>query len=112
MVPRLTVEHVERLLEAGLLADGVPLELIDGVLVYKDRRDRDEDPMGIGPRHNVAAQLLAELVADLRLRGCSMQVQGPVQLHPTTHPSPMAPSSRGMPASTRIGCRGRATSTR
>jgi Uma2 family endonuclease len=97
MATRLTVDQVERMLDAGLLADGVPLELIDGVLVYKDRRDRDEDPMGIGPRHNLVANLLPELAAELRLRGCWMQAQGPVLLSPHDAPEPDGAVVAGQP---------------
>jgi len=88
MATRLTVEDVERMVDAELLAESAPLELIDGVLVYKDRRDRDDDPMGIGPRHNLGAQLLSELGAELRLHGCWMQGQGPVRISPHDAPQP------------------------
>ncbi len=55
---------------SGLLAEGAPIELVDGVLIYKDRSDWGEDPMTIGRKHNLAVQLLKELDAELRSRSC------------------------------------------
>jgi Uma2 family endonuclease len=88
MVPRLTVEQVEGMLERGLLADGAPLELIDGVLVHKDRSDTGGDPMTIGERHNLTVQLLNELHPELQRHGCWLQIQGPVRIPPYDEPEP------------------------
>ena len=96
-IARLTVEQVEGMLEAGILPEGAPIELIDGVLVYKDRSERGEDPRTIGKRHNLAVQLLAALGPDLRARGCSMQTQGPVRIPPHDEPEPDGAVVRGQP---------------
>ncbi len=97
METRLTVEQVERMLDAGLLVDGAPLELIDGVLVYKDRRDAGGDPMTVGNRHNLAVQLVKQLDSELQVRGCSMQVQGPVRISPHDAPEPDGAVVTGQP---------------
>lgn len=94
---RLTVEQLEGMLATGILVDGAPIELIDGVLVYKDRSDWGEDPMTIGKRHNLAVQLLKELDVELRSQGCSMQTQGPVRLPPHDEPEPDGVVVRGGP---------------
>lgn len=96
-IARLTVEQVESMLAAGILPDGAPVELIDGVLVYKDRSDGGGDPMTIGKRHNLAVQLLKELDVELAERGCSMQTQGPLRLPPHDEPEPDGAVLRGRP---------------
>jgi Uma2 family endonuclease len=96
-IARLTVDQVEGMLAAGILVEGTPIELIDGVLVYKDRSDLGGDPMTIGKKHNLAVQLLKELDAELRSRGCSMQTQGPVRIPPHDEPEPDGAVVRGEP---------------
>ena len=96
-IARFTVDQVEGMLEAGILPDGAPIELIDGVLVYKDRSDSGEDPMTIGKKHNLAVQLLKELDPELRSRGASMQTQGPVRIRPHDEPEPDGAILRGQP---------------
>ncbi len=96
-IARLTVEQVEGMLAAGILPEGAPIELIDGVLVYKDRSDRGGDPMTIGKRHNLAVQLLKELDGELADRGCSMQTQGPIRIPPHDEPEPDGAVLRGRP---------------
>jgi Uma2 family endonuclease len=96
-IARLTVEQVEGMLASGILADGAPIELIDGVLVYKDRSDWGEDPMTIGKKHNLAVQLLKELDSELRSRACCMQMQGPVRIPPHDEPEPDGAVLKGQP---------------
>ena len=64
-VARLTVGQVRAMVEAGILREGEPIELVGGVLVHKDRSAAGDDPMTIGKRHNLVVQLLARLNADL-----------------------------------------------
>lgn len=96
-IARLTVDQVQAMLEAGILAEGAPIELIDGVLVYKDRSDHGEDPTTIGKKHNLAVKLLGRLDSELASRGCHMQTQGPVSLPPHDEPEPDAAIVRGQP---------------
>jgi Uma2 family endonuclease len=96
-IARLTVEQVHAMLNAGILRDGEPIELIDGVLVRKDRSDHGEDPLTIGKRHNLAVKLLMRLDPDLGEVGCHMQTQGPLCLPPSDEPEPDGVVSRGEP---------------
>lgn len=48
---RLTVAQFHRMIELGILPEGVPVELIDGFLVRKDSSDAGTGPMTHGPRH-------------------------------------------------------------
>lgn len=96
-IARFTVEQVEGMLASGILSDGTPIELIDGVLVYKDRSDWGEDPMTIGKKHNLAVQLLKELDAELRRHDCTVQTQGPVRIPPHDEPEPDGAVLKGQP---------------
>lgn len=94
---KLTVRQVHAMLEAGILADGDPVELIDGLLLHKDRSATGADPMTIGPRHNLAVSLLAALTSELASRDCFMQTQGPITLSPKDEPEPDGAVLRGNP---------------
>ena len=51
LVP-ISVQQYDRMIEQGILAEGSPIELIDGMLVLKDRSKRGEDVMtGSTGRH-------------------------------------------------------------
>jgi Uma2 family endonuclease len=94
---RLTVEQVHAMLEAGILREGEPIELIDGKLVLKDRSDHGDDPMTIGKKHNLGVQLLARLSVELEAHGGYIQLQGPVSLPPYDEPEPDGAVVRGTP---------------
>ncbi|MBI3270470.1 MAG: Uma2 family endonuclease [Planctomycetes bacterium] len=94
---RIRLDQYHRMLETGILQDGDPIELLDGLLVYKDRSARGEDPMSIGRRHNAAIKLLARLDAAVTPFGCHMQTQGPVTIEPATEPEPDGAVVRGEP---------------
>jgi Uma2 family endonuclease len=96
-IARLTVDQVHAMLEAGILRDGEPIELIDGVLVRKDRSDQGEDPLTIGKKHNLAVKLLMRLDPDLGPLGCHMQIQGPICLPPSDEPEPDGAILHGEP---------------
>ena len=97
METRLTVEQVERMLDVGLLVEGAPFELLDGVLVYKDRSDSGQDPMMAGTRHSLLVHLLSELDVELRPRGCWMRTQAAVRLSPYDAPEPDGAVVAGKP---------------
>jgi len=80
----LTVEQYHRMLEAGILEDGEPVELLDGLLVQKIRGEA----MTVSPRHRLAVGLLAELGKRLEGSGVHLQLQGPVTIEPRNEPEP------------------------
>jgi Uma2 family endonuclease len=94
---KLTVEQVHAMVECGILGEHEPLELIDGLLVYKDRSDHGEDPLTIGKKHNLVVKLLARLDPELSPRGCHMQMQGPLSLPPHDEPEPDGCILKGQP---------------
>jgi hypothetical protein len=85
------------MVEAGILREGAPLELVDGVLVHKDRSAAGDDPMTIGEKHNLVVKLLARLDAELAARGHHMQTQGPLTLTMHDEPEPDGAVLRGEP---------------
>jgi Uma2 family endonuclease len=86
---RMTLEQYHRMNEAGVFLDGSPIELIDGVLVRKDRRDAGGDLMTHGTRHAAAIAHLHRVLEPLvRPRGFHIRTQFPVSLPPDSEPEP------------------------
>jgi Uma2 family endonuclease len=87
-VLRLRVEKYHRMIDAGFFADAEPFELLDGILVRKDRSAAGADPMTISNHHAWAVKKLAKLSRKLERFGCHMQTQQPVALPPFNEPEP------------------------
>jgi Uma2 family endonuclease len=85
---RLTVEQYHRMIDAGILVSGEPYELIDGLIVRKDRSAAGEDPMTVGFGHVLVVQRLTDLNPKLKRLGCYMRAQMPVALPPYDEPEP------------------------
>jgi Uma2 family endonuclease len=109
---RLNVAEYHRMIDAGIVASGEPFELIDGLLVLKDRSKAGEDRMSIGTEHLWAVKNLARLNPKLNRLGCHMQTQGPVVLSEFDEPEPDGAIVRGSeddykhakPAATDVTC--------
>lgn len=84
----LTVEQYHRMIAAGLLPEGEPYELLDGLLVRKDRSAAGKDPMTVGHEHATAIAILMDLNPRLRRLGCYIRIQQPVTLPPWDEPEP------------------------
>jgi hypothetical protein len=102
-IARLTVDQVHAMVKAGIVHEGAPIELIDGVLIHKDRSASGEDPMSIAKDHSLVVSLLGELDADLAQRGYHMRIQNPLSLPPYDEPEPDGAILRGRPR-TYTGC--------
>lgn len=88
MVP-LTVDQVHEMIDAGIIFDGAPIELIDGTLVYKDRGVAGDQPMTHNPMHAASVRRLMNLLAAwCKSIGCFIQCQLPVTLSKTSAPEP------------------------
>lgn len=92
---RLTVDQYHRMLETGVLKEGAPLELRRGVLTFKNRSARGEDPTTVGESHIYVVNLLNELSSALRPHGCFIQTQNPVVVRPNHEPEPDGAVLRG-----------------
>src|SRR5262245_50936971 len=66
---RLTVDQYHRMAEAGVLAEGAPVELLEGLLITK---------MTKGPPHDVLIHLTRDAIADLLPRDWSLRVQSAI----------------------------------
>ena len=56
----LTVDQYHRMIEAAILPEGEPIELIDGLLVRKDRSAVGADPMTVGHAHRPGRDTIAQ----------------------------------------------------
>ncbi|MBP88423.1 MAG: hypothetical protein CMJ64_17200 [Planctomycetaceae bacterium] len=87
---RITVDQLHQMLTTGVIDDGEPVELIEGLLVKKDRGDAGGEAMVHGPRHAKAVRRLSRLGLQLQASGFDIQVQLPITLSATSAPEPDA----------------------
>lgn len=93
----LTVQQYEKMIEIGILPEGAPIELVDGLLVRKDRRDAVSPSMTVGTRHSSAVKMLALLLPKLLdEHAFHVQSQQPVTLSGMDQPEPDVAVIRGM----------------
>lgn len=85
---RLSVDEYHRMIRSSVLKEGASVELLDGMLVCKDRSRRGEDPMTVNPLHARVAAKLVKLDGLLRPRGCHMRIQQPLTLDDHSEPEP------------------------
>lgn len=81
----LTVSQLHRMLAAGWLNDG---ELVEGILVRKDRSAAGEGRLTHGERHATGVAMLRRLDRRLAGRHCHVRTQLPVTLSETSEPEP------------------------
>ena len=94
LVP-ITVAQYHRMLEAGIILEGAPIELLNGLLVRKNRAARGEDPMTIGGFHALVIEKLTALDGKLHPSGCRIRIQLPLTLSPDSEPEPDGAIVRG-----------------
>ena len=92
---RLTVDEYHRMNEAGILLSGEPYELINGLIVLKDRSAVGEDRMTVGHEHIWCVKMLGRLDKKLERLGCHMQLQSPVIMSDQDEPEPDGAILRG-----------------
>lgn len=90
----LTVEQYHGMIAAGILEEGEPIELLDGLLA---RRSRGEG-ITTNPVHAlVVSKLNLLLTAALGSLGCHVRIQSPVTLPPRDEPEPDLAIVQGLP---------------
>lgn len=89
----LSVEQYHSMREAGILDEDAPVELIDGLLVYKDRGGA----VPVSPLHAFVTQRIARLAPALEERGCHVRVENPITLPPSHEPEPDGAVVQGRP---------------
>jgi Uma2 family endonuclease len=93
----LSVDQYHQMIKQGILREGHASELIDGILVGKDRSDQGGGPMSHGPRHSLAIKRLERLLRPVEDQGCHLHPQLPVTLGTTQEPGPDLAVVRGSP---------------
>jgi Uma2 family endonuclease len=91
----ITVRQYHRMMDQGIIEEGEPYELLNGMIVRKDRSAQGEDPMTVGHEHIYAVSALDELNARFRRLGCYMRIQQPISLPPLSEPEPDGAIARG-----------------
>jgi Uma2 family endonuclease len=94
LVP-LTVEQLHGMLEKGIIRDGDPMELVEGLLVRKNRAAAGEGEMTHGALHALVLTRLLKLDRRLDPFGCHLRVQLPVTLSAISEPEPDLAIVRG-----------------
>lgn len=95
---RISVDQYHRMIESGSLRESAPVELLDGLLIQKNRSAKGEDAMTVGKRHAVAVHRLLMLDSVLAALGWHMRVQNPVTFVPSHEPEPDGAIARGYDA--------------
>ncbi len=85
---RITVEQYDHMIEQHFFEENTSIELLNGLLVHKNRAALGEDPMTIGNAHVLAVKLLAALDPLLTPFACHIQTQQPVVLTRFDEPEP------------------------
>jgi Uma2 family endonuclease len=76
---RITVDLYERMIETGILGDGDPIELIDGLLVSK---------MSKSPDHRHSNKAILKAFVGILPAGWTWQLEGPIRLPDFDEPEP------------------------
>lgn len=88
LVP-ITVDQFHQMIRSGIVREGDPIELIDGLLVRKDRSRRGDNIMSHGPRHALlVSRLVRQFAPWSDTHRHHVQVQLPVVLTNINAPEP------------------------
>lgn len=106
----LSVEQYDRMIEEGILPEDTGVELLDGILVRKDRGDAGGDPMTVGEAHAYVVKQLAYLGLRLDAARLHLQTQQPVVIPGAGEPEPDAAivlrpvTATGKPRAADVSC--------
>ncbi len=90
-----TLDQYHRMIRDGLVAEGAPVEFIDGFLVLKDRSQHGSDPMTVYPPHSLAVQKVGRLDGKVQALGLHVRTQQPITLPTGSEPEPDGAIVRG-----------------
>jgi hypothetical protein len=95
-IVRINVDEYIQMPQSGALREGSPIELLDGVLVWKDRRDHEGSFMVVGIRRtNTVERLYRLLDRATEGHGGFVRSQQPVRLSDFSVPEPDVMILRG-----------------
>src|SRR4051812_48864453 len=85
---RINTDQYHKMIEDGIIAQNASTELLDGVIVRKDRSKPGEDPLSHSPEHVLVVSLLCALA--LRINGPErhVKIQLPICIAPRNEPEP------------------------
>lgn len=86
-----TIGQYHRMIETGILPEGEPIELLDGLIVYKDRGAG----MTVHPLHALIVNRLMQLGPILEGLDCHVRLQNPITIAPNHEPEPDGVIVRG-----------------
>lgn len=91
----LTVEQYDCLIDQGQIAEGAAIELLDGMMVLKDRSHAGADPMSVGELHAWVIDSLQDLRPEVAAIAGSLRTQVPIVLQPSHELEPDGSIVRG-----------------
>ena len=75
---RFTVDDVLTMIRQGILPEDSTVELLNGLVVLKDRSDLGEDPLMHGPKHRMCIRLLTAWASRIETPNRHAQIQLPI----------------------------------
>jgi Uma2 family endonuclease len=92
---RFSIEQYEASVASGILPEEPAIELLEGLLVLKDRAAAGGAPTTVAPEHQWVVNTLADLKPRFHPLGAFLSIQGPVRLVPKSVPEPDAAVVKG-----------------
>lgn len=93
----LSIEQYEAMIAQGILPEGAPIELLDGLLVQKDRAARGKSQMTVGPKHQQVINKILRRLRGVEDHGCYLAGPGPIRIPPGSEPEPDVAIVEGEP---------------
>jgi Uma2 family endonuclease len=90
-----SLDQYHELIKTGGIPEDSRVELIDGLLIWKDRAKLGGEFMTIGDRHRMTTLRLSQLASHFSGEGCYLQTQLPIAIPPNHEPEPDASIIRG-----------------
>ena len=87
---RISVQQYDDWIERGILPTDPTIELMDGLLVRKDRSHVGENPMSVGIDHRYSVEKVADQKSKVGPSGSTLQSQQPVIIPGFDEPEPDA----------------------
>ena len=87
---RIRVQQYDAWIELGFLPTDPMIELVDGLLVLKDRSHSGEDPMSVGIDHRYTVEKVRDQKPKVEPSGSTLQSQQPVIIPGFDEPEPDA----------------------
>ncbi len=85
------------MIRTGILSEESRVELLEGYLARKDRRDQKGSPMNVGPRHAAVVTRLIQALSPAETDHTHVRCQQPISLPPENEPEPDAAIVQGSP---------------